>query len=75
MKEDECTCVRCSECGGTGDVWYTSAGEYLGNCRSDDLDELDFGGCPECDGLGIVEQCYNCASAEYDNFTDERGRQ
>lgn len=58
-----CKCVRCTECGGTGDVWYSAIGEYLGNSRCDDLDELDSGGCLDCDGSGILEMCDECREA------------
>ena len=56
--KDECTCQRCPECGGTGDVWISFSGEYLGCFRCDDLDELDV--CPECEGSGIILMCENC---------------
>ena len=35
-----CECISCSECGGTGNVWFSfpgpDGGKYLGNHRSDD---------------------------------------
>jgi hypothetical protein len=48
-------------------VWFAfpgtdRGGKYLGNHRSDDLDELDT--CMECDGSGIVETCGECQAAE-----------
>lgn len=58
-----CECVRCGLCGGSGNVWFAfpgpdRGGRFLGNHRSDDLDEMDT--CPECYGAGIVEVCYHC---------------
>lgn len=66
-----CECVRCSECGGTGDVWFsfpgpTNGGRYLGNHRCDDLDEMDT--CPYCDGQGVTEVCYDCQLAEENSY-------
>jgi ssDNA-binding Zn-finger/Zn-ribbon topoisomerase 1 len=55
-----CECVVCSECGGTGDVWWSSDGRhYLGRDRWDDLDEMET--CETCGGSGIVETCERCA--------------
>ncbi len=28
-----CTCVPCGECDGTGSVWWSFSGKYLGNSR------------------------------------------
>ena len=52
-----CNCVRCDECGGSGRVWYSFYGEYLGRYRGDDLDEMDT--CPECEGYGwfLCDEC------------------
>lgn len=63
-----CECVSCAECGGSGNVWYAfpgpnMGGRYLGNHRCDDLDDMDT--CPNCDGRGIVEVCYECQD-QYD---------
>ena len=58
----ECTCKRCPECGGTGDVWISISGKYLGRFHCDDLDELDT--CPDCEGSGIIEMCDSCMEAE-----------
>lgn len=41
-------------------------GNYLGQHRTDDLDELE--SCMGCDGNGIVEQCDYCADREYDPY-------
>jgi hypothetical protein len=62
-----CECVSCGECDGTGTVWFAfpgpdRAGEYLGNHRCDDLDEMD--SCMECGGSGIVETCYECQDSQ-----------
>jgi RecJ-like exonuclease len=59
----ECSCVPCPECGGTGDVWWSFSGRYLGRFRCDDLDERDT--CSECDGTGLLEMCQACLDAEW----------
>ena len=66
-----CECVSCPDCGGTGTVWFSfpgpdMGGEYLGNHRCDDLDELDT--CPRCGGRGITECCYECQEDMDDDF-------
>lgn len=53
-----CECVRCKECEGTGNIWISFSGKYLGHNRCDDLDEMDT--CPECDGDGLSELCDDC---------------
>jgi hypothetical protein len=53
-----CACVACEECGGSGHVWRSFSGKYLGNHRCDDLDELET--CEECHGSGITEMCDGC---------------
>ena len=62
-----CKCVRCTECGGTGDVWWSfpgpGEGDYLGSHRMDDLDVLEDGGCMDCEGTGIIEMCDECRDA------------
>lgn len=55
---DVCKCVSCSACGGTGSIWVDFRGRYLGNYRSDDLDEMDI--CDECGGSGTAEVCDHC---------------
>lgn len=57
-----CICIPCSECGGGGYVWFSFTGEYLGNHRCDDLDELEQ--CEECHGRGIDEVCNECRERE-----------
>lgn len=57
-----CRCVYCAECNGTGSIWLDMLGHYLGNHRSDDMDELER--CEECDGSGIVEECEACQALE-----------
>jgi len=59
---DECTCTSCEGCGGTGHVWYSFSGEYLGNSRCDDMDELEV--CDDCGGSGIFDVCDHCRVLE-----------
>ena len=66
---EPCTCAKCPECGGTGDVWISFSGEYLGRFRCDDLDELDV--CPLCDGSGILDMCDACREAEEEAREEE----
>lgn len=66
-----CECVVCAECRGSGTVWFAfpgpdNGGKYLGNHRSDDLDEMDT--CYTCYGSGLAEICYECQEKEYDDF-------
>jgi len=63
-----CKCVRCLDCGGSGSVWCSFTGEYLGNHRSDDMDTLET--CLECNGQGITEMCDDC----YEYHEAEYGR-
>ena len=64
----ECECVSCSACGGTGTVWFSLSGRYLGNKRCDDLDTLEH--CEECGGSGIIETCTRCQLLEEDEAID-----
>lgn len=57
-----CSCIPCGECGGSGNVWLSFTGKYLGNHRCDDLDELET--CAECHGSGIDEMCDECREKE-----------
>jgi hypothetical protein len=54
----KCTCVSCFECCGTGTVWFSFNGDYLGYYRCDDMDDMQI--CPECEGSGITEMCAHC---------------
>lgn len=62
MADYTCTCTPCSECRGSGSVWYDLTGRYLGARRSDDLDTLDT--CDECGGSGITDECDKCMACE-----------
>lgn len=54
-----CECVTCSECRGSGQVWFSFRYKnYLGHSRCDDLDEMET--CDTCGGRGIVETCQRC---------------
>ena len=64
-----CKCVRCPECRGSGNVWISFSGEYLGSSRCDDLDELE--ACPECEGSGIIEMCDECRETEEEAWLDD----
>ena len=57
----KCSCVTCDECNGTGNVWFSFDGRYLGKHHMDNLDHLEM--CPECDGAGIVTICEACEMA------------
>ena len=61
----KCTCVNCASCRGTGNVWFTFDGQYLGNCRSDDLDKLER--CENCSGSGVAEECDYCIERREDD--------
>lgn len=65
MDNNECTCISCPECNGTGSVWRAFDGTYLGDSRCDDLDELET--CEECCGSGLAEMCDACRSYEEDD--------
>ena len=64
-----CTCVSCGECGGSGIVWISFSGKYLGNHRCDDLDDLE--SCPDCGGSGISSVCDECRDAE-EEYEEQR---
>jgi len=53
-----CGCIPCSECEGSGTVWISFSGEYLGNNKCDDLDDLET--CPACEGTGLSQICDSC---------------
>lgn len=58
-----CECVSCDYCGGTGHVWECENGDIV-QYRCDDMGDL--AECPQCDGRGIIETCYECAEAMQD---------
>ena len=60
-----CKCVSCPECGGSGTVWRSFSGKYMGHHRCDDLDQME--GCDVCGGSGISEECDECLDAWYDD--------
>lgn len=64
-----CECVSCRECGGSGTIWISFSGKYLGNHRCDDLDSLD--SCEECGGSGLTEMCDECR----DRMHEEQDRE
>lgn len=70
-----CNCVTCPECNGSGNVWISFSGKYLGTHRSDDLDENDE--CPICNGEGIIQMCRECEIAleEAEMRYEERERE
>ena len=53
-----CECIDCHECGGTGTVWFSFGGKYMGIRRCDDLDEMEL--CEECGGTGVSSTCWEC---------------
>jgi RecJ-like exonuclease len=59
---EPCHCVQCEECNGNGHVWFDFRGKYLGNHRSDDMDELEQ--CETCGSRGIIETCDRCQLLE-----------
>lgn len=54
----ECECDYCPDCDGSGQVFFSFSGEYLGTRRCDDLDTME--SCDECGGSGVVFECYKC---------------
>ena len=56
-----CECISCPDCGGSGSVWVSFSGEYLGTRRCDDLDELEC--CDSCGGSGVSWTCAECGYA------------
>lgn len=66
-----CKCVSCGDCNGTGTIWVSMSGEYLGNNRCDDFDELE--SCDECGGSGVIEYCDECTDGfeDYENDCGE----
>lgn len=66
--EERCRCVSCAECDGTGNVWFSFSGQYLGNNRCDDLDDLRT--CDECNGSGLSEMCDLCQDRHEEYMED-----
>lgn len=60
-----CECVRCDACAGSGLVWFSIGGKYIGQNHCDDTDTSE--SCEECDGSGISEVCYICSDIEYED--------
>ena len=58
VASETCNCVRCPDCGGSGSYWIDQRGHYLGQHRSDDMDDLEH--CDSCGGSGITEVCGRC---------------
>jgi len=58
VEKEPCRCRACADCRGSGAVWFDWNGKYLGNSRSDDLDDMET--CDSCGGSGIVETCDRC---------------
>lgn len=56
-----CKCIKCKTCNGTGYVWFTHDGRYLGRGRCDDMDELEH--CDDCEGTGNESECDDCIDA------------
>jgi DnaJ-class molecular chaperone len=57
-----CECVTCPSCGGSGNYYVDRNGSFVGQHRSDDLQELET--CDECRGSGLTETCGECLEAE-----------
>lgn len=69
VQAEPCHCVRCGECGGSGNIWLDFKGQYLGNHRCDDLDEMEM--CEGCGGSGIIETCDRCQLLEDMDHDDD----
>ena len=70
VETETCCCVRCGDCNGSGTVWFDWRGQYLGNSRCDDLDELEH--CEQCGGSGITETCDRCQLLEEMDHEDDQ---
>lgn len=64
---DSCICDLCLECNGTGTIWWSCTGEYLGAHRSDDLDEPET--CDSCHGSGLDASDPDCPIHGDDYYT------
>lgn len=62
LRKKECTCSSCPSCNGTGNVWFSFTGEYLGRSRCDDLDTMET--CEDCNGTGVFDTCDRCRDLE-----------
>ncbi len=60
-----CECISCPECNGTGMVWWSFSGKYLGNRRCDDLDEME--SCDRCGGEEVDIVCDECLDKYQDD--------
>lgn len=67
----KCECIDCSECDGSGRVWFTSSGKYRGKLKGSDMDEWLH--CPECMGAGVVETCDHCLEEEQYYYENPEG--
>lgn len=56
-----CTCTPCKYCDGSGAIWYSCDGEYIGR-RNDDMGHYEL--CEECRGTGIEDLCEECRQIE-----------
>lgn len=61
-----CQCVKCPDCGGTGNAWFGIDGKYVGEHHMDDTDSLE--PCDMCGGSGITEMCEDCQWAEEEEW-------
>jgi ssDNA-binding Zn-finger/Zn-ribbon topoisomerase 1 len=57
-----CTCTPCDECNGSGVVYISADGRYLGRNRCDDMDDMQ--SCYQCDRTGIDMMCDECIALE-----------
>lgn len=64
-----CTCTTCRECEGSGFIFFSMSGEYLGSHHMDDLDQLEV--CESCSGRGIEDTCNECLEKEWDELEKE----
>ncbi len=67
---DICTCTPCRTCKGSGVIYFSFSGEYLGRHRLDDMDEMET--CEECGGDGIEDICDHCRARQEEAEEAER---
>ena len=66
MSESKCECIVCTECRGTGHVYFDAfTGEYLGPTDWEGWNWME--PCEFCDGTGIEYECYHCQEAMVDD--------